>query len=155
MSRELVNLSPSRLACITLRSSSVSLTGDRLRVTRCRKVALAQVGAHRYVAPLVVLRATLFRVAPQTDQTWRSWQVRTFDAGGFRPSKGLKQGFFDGTLFYGEAIFRFIRLARTAALPGGRPAIRPPEPGNSIVPLPTPVEAWPRLPRRHRRARSA
>ena len=154
MSRE-QSFAASRLACITLRSSSVSLTGDRLRVTRCRKVALAQVGAHRYVAPLVVLRATLFRVAPQTDQTWRSWQVRTFDAGGFRPSKGLKQGFFDGTLFYGEAIFRFIRLARTAALPGGRPAIRPPEPGNSIVPLPTPVEAWPRLPRRHRRARSA
>ena len=93
----------SRLACITLRSSSVSLTGDRLRVTRSRKVALAQVGAHRYVAPLVVLRATQFRAAPQTDQPWRPWQVRTFDAGGFRPSKGLKQGFFDGTHFYGEA----------------------------------------------------
>ena len=33
----------------------------------------------------------------------RIGKVRTFDAGGFRPSKGLKQGFFDGTLFYGEA----------------------------------------------------
>jgi hypothetical protein len=64
-----------------------------------------------------------------------------YNTGGFKPSKGLKQGFFDGTLFYGQAIFRFIRLARTVAVPGGTPAIPPPSPGNAIVPLPTPVEA--------------
>jgi hypothetical protein len=64
-----------------------------------------------------------------------------YNTGGFKPSKGLKQGFFDGTLFYGEALFRFIRLARTVALPGGTPVISPPDPGISILPPPGPMAA--------------
>jgi len=78
---------------------------------------------------------------PSLDDKEMAFVAIAYNTGGFKPSKGLKQGFFDGTLFYGEAIFRFIRLARTVAVPGGTPAIPPPSPGNAIVPLPTPVEA--------------
>ena len=82
-----------------------------------------------------------FENKPSLDDREMAFVAIAYNTGGFKPSKGLKQGFFDGTLFYGEAIFRFIRLARTVALPGGTPAIRPPDPGNAIVPPPTLVEA--------------
>jgi hypothetical protein len=65
-----------------------------------------------------------------------------YNTGGFNPSKGLKQGHFDGERFYGEQVFDFLRLAHTVAGPGGgAPVIAPPPPGNAIVPPPTPVEA--------------
>jgi hypothetical protein len=65
-----------------------------------------------------------------------------YNTGGFKPSKGLKQGHFDGTKFYGEAVFDFLRLSRTVATPGGAPAAMPAAPpGNAVVPPPTPVEA--------------
>jgi hypothetical protein len=82
-----------------------------------------------------------FENKPSLDDKEMAFVAIAYNTGGFKPSKGLKQGFFDGSVFYGEAIFRFIRLARTVALPGGAPAITPPGPGNAIVPLPTPVEA--------------
>jgi hypothetical protein len=53
-----------------------------------------------------------------------------YNTGGFNPAKGLKQGHFDGTHFYGEQIFDFIRLSHTVALSGeaqphsGLPATR-------------------------------
>ncbi|MCO5123143.1 MAG: hypothetical protein M9915_05305 [Rhizobacter sp.] len=64
-----------------------------------------------------------------------------YNTGGFRASKGLKQGHFDGTRFYGEAIFEFLRLAHTAAVPGTAPAIEVPPAGQATIALPTPVTA--------------
>jgi hypothetical protein len=64
-----------------------------------------------------------------------------YNTGGFKPAKGLKQGHFDGTRFYGELVFDFIRLSRTVALPGDAPPLAEPPPGQAIVPPPTPVTA--------------
>jgi hypothetical protein len=62
-----------------------------------------------------------------------------YNTGGFKPSKGLKQGHFNGTLFYGEAIFDFLRLSKTVPIEGVVPA--PPDPGTSPLPPPTPIGA--------------
>jgi len=64
-----------------------------------------------------------------------------YNTGTFKPSLGLKQGFFDGTKFYGEEIFDFIRVAHTVAVADGAPTLPPPPTGNAIVPPPTPVAA--------------
>ncbi len=64
-----------------------------------------------------------------------------YNTGNFKPSKGLKQGHFNGTKFYGEEIFDFIRLAHTVPVPGGAPLLPPPPPDNAILPPPTQVEA--------------
>jgi len=40
-----------------------------------------------------------------------------YNTGRFDPAKGLKQGFFDGTHFYGENMFNFIQLSRSVQLP--------------------------------------
>jgi hypothetical protein len=64
-----------------------------------------------------------------------------YNAGSFNPSKGLKQGHFDGQKFYGEAFFDFLQLSRTVALPGAMAALAEPRPGNAIIPPPTPVAA--------------
>lgn len=70
-----------------------------------------------------------------------------YNTGGFKPAKGLKQGHFDGRRFYGEALFDFLRLAHTVALPGsGPPPIVPPPPGQAAVVPPSAVTATgPRL----------
>jgi hypothetical protein len=64
-----------------------------------------------------------------------------YNTGTFKPSLGLKQGHFNGTKFYGEEIFDFIRIAHTVPIPGGLPILSPPPPDVAIVPPPTPVEA--------------
>ncbi len=64
-----------------------------------------------------------------------------YNTGRFRPNKGLKQGFFDGTKFYGEAIFDFLRLSKTVPVPGGEPVLPEPAPGGTPIPPPSPVEA--------------
>jgi len=64
-----------------------------------------------------------------------------YNTGTFKPSLGLKQGFFDGTKFYGEEIFDFIRVAHTVAVADSAPTLPPPPTGNAIVPPPTPVAA--------------
>jgi hypothetical protein len=64
-----------------------------------------------------------------------------YNTGRFKPNLGLKQGFFDGTKFYGESYFDFLRLSRTVALPGGTPSIEPPGPGTAVVAPPTPISA--------------
>lgn len=51
-----------------------------------------------------------------------------YNAGSFRPSKGLRQGHFDGERFYGEKILAFLRLSQTA--------LTEPEPGSAALPLP-------------------
>jgi hypothetical protein len=42
-----------------------------------------------------------------------------YNTGGFKPSKGLKQGHFNGSRFYGEEVFDFIRLSRGVSTPSG------------------------------------
>ncbi len=64
-----------------------------------------------------------------------------YNTGGFRASKGLKQGHFDGQKFYGEHIFEFIRLSKTVAIGNQAPVITPPPPGEAIVPPPSPITA--------------
>ncbi|UFN47565.1 hypothetical protein LPC08_16280 [Roseomonas sp. OT10] len=65
-----------------------------------------------------------------------------YNTGGFRPQKGLRQGFQnDAGRFYGEEIFAFVQLARTVPLPGAAAAIPAPPPGQAIVPPPQPVTA--------------
>jgi hypothetical protein len=60
-----------------------------------------------------------------------------YNTGRYRPEKGLKQGHFDGSKFYGEAIFDFLRLSQTVALPGTTASLAAPGPGTAIVPPPT------------------
>ncbi|MDM0013261.1 hypothetical protein QTH87_12530 [Variovorax sp. J22P168] len=64
-----------------------------------------------------------------------------YNTGGYKPAKGLRQGHFNGTSFYGELLFDFIRLARTAALPEDPAPLVDPPPGVAILPPPTPVAA--------------
>ena len=64
-----------------------------------------------------------------------------YNTGGFVPSKGLKQGHFDGTKFYGEQFFDFLRLSKTVALPDVEAPLPSPEPGTSAMARPTPVSA--------------
>jgi hypothetical protein len=62
-----------------------------------------------------------------------------YNAGSFKPAKGLKQGFFDGTLFYGERIFDLLRLAQSITLDAaGTPAPALP-PGVAPIASPTPI----------------
>ena len=58
----------------------------------------------------------------------------TYNTGGFNPAKGLKQGHFDGTRFYGQAIRDFLAMARRVALPGVVLALTPPAPGTTTLP---------------------
>jgi hypothetical protein len=65
-----------------------------------------------------------------------------YNTGGFKPAKGLKQGHFDGSRFYGEAVFDFLRLSRTVSLEGATPAVAlAAVGGTSPLPAPTPVAA--------------
>lgn len=64
-----------------------------------------------------------------------------YNTGGFKPNKGLKQGHFDGTKFYGEALFDFIRLSQTVALPGEAAPLAEPPVGEAIVPPPSSLVA--------------
>ena len=45
-----------------------------------------------------------------------------YNTGGFNPARGLKQGYFDGTKYYGENYLDFLRLAKSVQL--GAPAPR-------------------------------
>jgi hypothetical protein len=60
-----------------------------------------------------------------------------YNTGGFHPRKGLKQGHFNGTRYYGEEVFDFIRLSRSISLP----LVPQPERGHALLARPTPVTA--------------
>jgi hypothetical protein len=64
-----------------------------------------------------------------------------YNTGGFKPSKGLKQGHFDGRKHYGEAIMDFLRLAKTVSADGAPSALPAPDPGTAPLSAPTPVTA--------------
>ncbi|HVG20251.1 MAG TPA: hypothetical protein VNI02_14470, partial [Blastocatellia bacterium] len=92
------------------------------------------------------LRNAMKRIGFQGKTTLTDFEMAAvaiaYNTGNFKPSKGLKQGFFNGTKFYGEEFFDFLRLSKTIALEGESPApLSPPSPGTAIVPPPSPVEA--------------
>lgn len=62
-----------------------------------------------------------------------------YNTGRFNPAKGLKQGFFNGTKFYGEAMFDFIRLAHTVPSPSGSTTMPTPSPGTAAIRPPSPA----------------
>ena len=64
-----------------------------------------------------------------------------YNAGTFKPAKGLQQGHFDGTKFYGERIFDFLRQSQTAPADGVPSVVAAPPPGAAAVLPPTPVVA--------------
>ncbi len=64
-----------------------------------------------------------------------------YNTGRFDPAKGLKQGHFNGTRFYGEEILRFVRLAKTVAPPGRSAEVAPAAAGSAVMPPPTPVRS--------------
>ncbi|MDT7806443.1 MAG: hypothetical protein QOJ70_256 [Acidobacteriota bacterium] len=97
------------------------------------------------------LRRGLKRVGFEGKATLTDFEMAcvaiAYNTGGFKPSRGLKQGFKDGNgKFYGEAFFDFLRLAHTVVVesdtttPAPTPPA-PPEPGVAPLPPPTPVEA--------------
>ncbi|HYW09131.1 MAG TPA: hypothetical protein VE913_19380 [Longimicrobium sp.] len=65
-----------------------------------------------------------------------------YNTGGFKPAKGLKQGHFDGTRFYGEAVFDFLRLSQTVAANGASPTLlAATQPGAAPLPPASPLTA--------------
>ncbi|RYF41824.1 MAG: hypothetical protein EOO25_08650, partial [Comamonadaceae bacterium] len=63
-----------------------------------------------------------------------------YNTGGFKPDRGLKQGHFDGSKYYGEAMFDFLRLAHTVVADSVVAPPAPP-PGISVLPVVAPVSA--------------
>jgi len=45
-----------------------------------------------------------------------------YNTGRYDPAKGLKQGYFDGTKYYGENYFAYLQLARSVAFPAAEAA---------------------------------
>jgi hypothetical protein len=82
----------------------------------------------------------LFDKGPLTDMQLTAVAI-AYNTGNFVPSKGLKQGHFNGTRFYGEEVFDFLRIAHTVPVPGGTPILPPPAPNTAILAGPSPVEA--------------
>lgn len=62
-----------------------------------------------------------------------------YNTGTYKPAKGLKQGYFNGTKYYGETLFDYLRLAHTAAIDGAEPLVAPGSAGLAAVLPPSPV----------------
>ena len=95
---------------------------------------------------LEVLQAKLRKLGWQNKTTLTDDEMAAvaiaYNTGGFKPSKGLKQGYFNGSKYYGEAVFDFIRLSRTVPVSSDAAAPLPARrPGSALVPSPTPVTA--------------
>ena len=54
-----------------------------------------------------------------------------YNTGRYDPARGLKQGYFDGTKYYGENFFAYLQLAKSTPLPAPVPA---PAPAPALVP---------------------
>lgn len=65
----------------------------------------------------------------------------TYNTGRFKPNKGLKQGYFNGTQYYGEAFYDFLQLVRTVPAPDAPAPLPTPDPGEAIVEPPPPLSA--------------
>lgn len=62
-----------------------------------------------------------------------------YNAGSFKPSKGLKQGHFDGKQFYGEKIFDFLRLSQSVGVAAAPALIETPSAGAATIAPPAEV----------------
>lgn len=62
-----------------------------------------------------------------------------YNAGTFKPAKGLQQGHFDGKKFYGEKIFDFLRESKAAVAGAVLEAVEESTAGAAIVTPPTAV----------------
>lgn len=73
----------------------------------------------------------------------KAYVAIAYNTGGFRPAKGLKQGFQNAEgRFYGELFYDFLRLARTVPDPSGVETVAPKPPaGQAPVPPPSPITA--------------
>ena len=90
------------------------------------------------------LRAAARRTGLQDRQTLTDLEqvavAIAYNAGVFRPKKGLKQGFkSDDGRFYGENILDYLRLSQTLGAPSAPAVIPAPAPGSAALPPPTPV----------------
>jgi hypothetical protein len=87
---------------------------------------------------LAELRSALKKVGFQSKTSLTDFEFAcvaiAYNTGGFKPSKVLQQGHFNGTRFYGEEVFDFVRLSRTVAKPGESPQIAAPPAGRAIIP---------------------
>lgn len=65
-----------------------------------------------------------------------------YNTGRFDPRRGLKQGYkAAGGLYYGEAVFDYLRLSATVPTAGEAPLIVPPSVGEAILPPPSQLTA--------------
>lgn len=64
-----------------------------------------------------------------------------YNTGRYKPAKGLQQGYFNGTKYYGETLFDYLRLAHTVAVEGAVPRVTPAVAGLAAILPPTPVTA--------------
>jgi hypothetical protein len=74
------------------------------------------------------LQAVLKRMGWQqkaslTDQECAGVAI-AYNTGRYDPAKGLKQGYFDGSKYYGENYFAYLQIARSAQVPAAAPATR-------------------------------
>jgi len=90
------------------------------------------------------LQAKLKRLGWQAKTTLTDYEMAAvaiaYNTGGFKPDKGLKQGYYDGTRYYGEAVFDYLRLAHTVPADGTAAPPAPP-PGTTVLPVAAPVSA--------------
>jgi hypothetical protein len=74
------------------------------------------------------LRAALKRIGFQGKTTLSDHEMAAvaiaYNTGRFNPAKGLKQGYFDGTKYYGENFFGFLQLAHSVQVPPPAPVSR-------------------------------
>lgn len=64
-----------------------------------------------------------------------------YNTGSYKPAKGLKQGYYNGTKYYGETLFDYLRLAHTVAVAGAVPLVTPAVAGLAAILPSTPVTA--------------
>lgn len=61
------------------------------------------------------LKSKLKRIGWQEKNTLTEYEMAcvaiAYNTGGFKPEKGLKQGYFNGSKYYGEAVHAFIQLS--------------------------------------------
>lgn len=70
----------------------------------------------------------------------KAYMAIAYNTGRFVPSKGLKQGYYDGHRYYGEYFYDYLRLAKTVAVGGASPLAQP-LPGAAVIAAPTPIPA--------------
>jgi hypothetical protein len=91
------------------------------------------------------LRNSLKRIGWQDKLTLTDYETAcvaiAYNTGGFKPAKGLKQGYFNGVTYYGEQFFDYLRLSKTVVPDGGGAPLPGPSAGKAIVAPPSPVEA--------------